>query len=151
MRKTSPIYRFLAAVIALVMLISISMPASLYAGETMADFCPIEMQHKAKAPMPAGHCDMPMPVEHHTSPPAQKGDMNKAMDCYFSLACTFNMMSPKNASITSPTVQAKVILTAVKLDLTAVSQPTYILNKDLLPNLSSSPPPVFLVNSTFLN
>jgi hypothetical protein len=143
-------YRCLAAGTALIVLISISLPADLLANEAMADFCPIPMEQKMPT-MPAGHCDMPMPVEHHAPNPSQKGDMDKAVDCNFSLACTFNVVPVKSASTASPTAQGKIILPAADLDFTAASQPTYVLCKDLLPNLKSSPPPAFLVNSAFLN
>ncbi|HEX6982473.1 MAG TPA: hypothetical protein VF181_06910 [Balneolaceae bacterium] len=151
MRKAQT-YRFLSAFIALALIGSISLPACLYANGQM-DFCHKEMQqHETKASnaMPAGHCEMPASSEQGEASHHQKSDTGNATNCDYSFTCA-NVQDTSKAETVPTILKAKVLLSAAVLDFTVELQPVQTPREVPAPNLNSTPPPVFLVNSSFLN
>lgn len=151
MRKTSSIYRFLAIITVLTVFCSISLPACLFAKEHKANSCSLMPDRHTKSfSRMCENCDMPMSAQHQMRYQSQKQDMDM-MNCYFSPECNVNGLFLKGESIVLTTAQTKAILPETALDFTGASQSMDSPHEIPPPNLKAPPPPVFLVNCTFLN
>lgn len=148
MNNTKETYRFTAVIITLMMLFSVSLPACLYAYGQMDNLCRHEMKQGHTSPViPGDHCEMPASSEqssHHSK------STEAATNCDYIFTCA-NIQDAPKAEVIPSIVKAKVILSATVLDFTAKLQPVQTPREVPAPNLNSSPPPVFLVNSSFLN
>src|SRR5699024_133430 len=146
MRKAQA-YRFLSAFIALALIAGISLPACLYAHGQMYDFCHHEIQRGSDA-----HCEMPVSPEQGETSHHQKSATANTANCDYSLTCA-NTQAASKAEAAPTTVKTKVLLSVAVLDyFTAILQPVVQTPREVpVPNLNSYPPPVFLVNCSFLN
>lgn len=159
MRKTSFLYRFLAIITVLTVLGSISLPACLYAKNRIdgGGACPIASAHHSKnMAKRMGGGVMHMPSQHQmlyqSRKQFQKRGMDKSMSCcYFGIDYNFNGLFLKSETVASTQTQTKVILPVAAFDFTAESRSTERTHEIPPPNLKAPPPPVFLINCTFLN
>lgn len=150
MDKLKSTYRFLTALIAMMVFVSVSLPAGLHA-YGMDEFCAANMehQHKAAAGVQGVECDLnnQKKASVYLSKDRQ-GNTN--CDLSFSCACNLADVSVKTEAVPL-SVKADVILSASVLDFSAELQTAETPREITIAKSNVSPPPIFLVNSTFLN
>lgn len=133
------------------MLLSVSMPAGLYAG-SLADFCATIMAEHSIEPMSGpDHCDLTKnhEVKHHA---INAHTHSETTDCYVGSICTCNIgEAAAKANAVPPLSKISVGFTPVLIQILDFSaDPEHISpSEQVFASLYS--PPIFLKNSSFLN
>lgn len=150
MKNYTSTYRILAAALSLIVFISVGFPAGLHA-MGMGEHCAESMEHphKAAAGMDLELCEVNQQAQ--TSGHEHIAADQDMEDCElnFSCACTLANASLK-AEAVPLSVKANVILPVSVLDFTTEFETAVAPRTDTTKS-SAAPPPIFLVNSTFLN
>ncbi len=150
MDKFKSTYRFLTPAIALMMFVSISLPAGLHA-YGMDEFCAVNMdhQHKAAAGVQDAQCDL---NKQKKASVYLSKDRQGNTNCDLSFFCACSLAdTPVKTEAVPLSVKADVILPASGLDFSPELQTTATPREITIAKSNVSPPPIFLVNSSFLN
>jgi len=138
MNKFSKPYRLFTLFTALVMVVSISLPSVL-----MAAHCNMDMQESMAKAWSGEHCQM---MKNQDSQQAE-AQCNWTITC----DCQFEQLNITTEAVPSFTKTAKAFTSTVVQFLDAIPAKTSLLFSDLTVQRYSKAPPIFLLNSVFLN
>ncbi|WP_445664470.1 hypothetical protein [Fodinibius sp. AD559] len=147
MKRHSTTYRLFALFIAIFLALSISLPSTLVA----AVHCDTEMQQSPINTVADKQCMlMAYQSDQNDSDQLNSGSPND--NCSWTLTCEITQTDLTNKTI--PTVNKKLVQPFVVsifyfIDTESASIPTFLANAELSQQPES--PPLFLLNSTFLN
>lgn len=147
MKKISTTYRLLALVTAVSFFAGFILPSVLHAHGLISDLC--AMESEMDMPEKGEHCDLEShagaPVSHHHSE-AEAGE------CELDLTCACNTeeapVKPEAVTITDKT---QVLPATSDIAFATERNASKILPKAGTTVLNTSPPPIFLLVSSFLN
>ncbi len=148
MSKYSKTYRLLVLSVAAIVALSISLPSVL-----LAAHCDMDMQQSPLSSMGGEYClVMDNHSAHNTSDHSDHNQQDDNCDWSLSCACDFDQSQIKPEAVTSTTKKlAKVFVVSVVqfIDTEPTDTPSYFADTAL--RFHSETPPLFLLNSVFLN
>lgn len=143
MKLTKKTSRLVPIFMAILVAVSISLPSGL-----LAAHC--DMDESLAAEMSADHCPMTASHQHEDSHDHQN-NLDEECDWVLSCACDLDRQQIKAEAIPSITKTAKVFVVSVSqfVNIEPTKTPTFFT--DAVLDQHTEIPPIFLLNSVFLN
>lgn len=143
MKSTKKTYRLFSMFMAILVAVSISLPS-----ELLAAHCDMGTQQSSKSELIAEHCPHWKASSSHANHRHQNED-----DCNWTLRCACELDQQQITAEAIPTITktAKVFVVSVTrfIDLIPTDTPTFFTDIEF--SSHSEFPPIFLLNSVFLN
>jgi hypothetical protein len=150
MKKQSTTYRLFALLTAAIMAVSIGLPSALLA----MSHCDVDAQQMPTTSTSGEHCPMLTDHSTHNHGEAENSkDDSRHSNCDWNFSCDCSFGQPQlNADAISSinkTVKAAIASITHYIDTNPTETPSFIADRDVNPHTEN--PPLFLLNSVFLN